>query len=323
MKKEHILSILAASLILSSGLLSGCGSSATSSDVMYQKGESNAAYAEEAVAYDDYDYSDPYSQEMSSGENYDEAINDHGKKLVHTYNISVQTTEYDKIMSSINSKISQYEGYVESSDMNSYDERRHINMTIRIPQKNATAFLDYVGESTNVNSQSESTVDKTLDYVDIDSRMNSYKQELEVMEELAKKAETVTELIEIENNIAQLRGQIDSYQSQLNSIDNKVSYATIYIDINEVKEYTYSDPTFGEKIKEGLAESFGKIGDMVAGYIVAIPVFLVGLVLLLIPAALIIFIIVMVIKTIVKIVNGKNVSNSAKNNKIDNKTEND
>ena len=314
-------------LVLGSLLLGGCGSSessyATSETPLY-KGESNgfvgsmqdsAMYEEvaEESYYDDYD-----SQYGDSGaDSAEEAINNHGKKLVHTYNLSVQTTDYDEVVSAIDNRIAQYDGYVESSNMNNYDDSRNLSMTIRVPQEKAEKFLDYIGENTNVKNRSENTVDKTLDYVDVDSRMNSYKQELEVMEDLAKRAETVTELLEIENNIAEIRGQIDSYQSQLNSIDNRVSFATIYLDLSEVKEYTYTDPSFIEKIVSGLADSFGEVGDMIVGFIVAIPIFLVGFILFLIPASIVIVVIVLIVKLIIKITN----KNSVKNKTVDVKSE--
>ena len=279
--KKRLLPIL----IISAVVLSGCGDS--SSD--YSMKTDSYTAAEEAADY--YDNGMSYSEDSASIE-YDDAVGDYGKKLIHNYSINIQTTEYDTVTEGINKKIAECGGYIESSNMNNYDNSRRLSIMIRIPQEKAEEFLDYAGTAGNVTYSSENTTDKTLEYVDIDSRMKSYKQEIEVMEGLAKRAESVSELIEIENNIADLRGRIDSFQSQLNSIDNKVSYSTIDMNVDEVERYSYVKPGFWANVGEGLKDSLDEVGDMVSGFIVGIPIFIVGFILFLIPFSLVIIVLV-------------------------------
>lgn len=285
-------------------MLTACGSE-------YEVAESKASnsYYTAGEAYTDDSY---YSEDLfeinssssarsadTTGE-YDEAVGDYGKKLVHNYTISIQTTDFDNAKADIEKKINECGGYIENSSVSNYDLSSTLSMVIRIPQEKAEEFLYDASKSGNVTYQSENTTDKTLEYVDVDSRMKSYKQELEVMEELAKKAESVDELLQIENNIANLRGQIDSYQSQLNSIDNKVSFATISLDLTEVERYSYVKPGFWANVASGLSDSFIESADMIGDFIIRIPVFITGLILFLIPFAIVVFLVVRVIRLCTK-----------------------
>lgn len=288
-------------IIFVSIMLVGCGSSYNSADAsssydgsMKSVGTTNDynVAATEELAYDDLEET-PAEGNFDSQSGIDD-YNKYEKKIVYTYNITVQTQEFDTLKDALYERVQQFGGFVESSYLDSYDSRV-LSMTVRLPQEKATEFLDFIGESGNVTSQSESATDRTLEYVDIDSRLNSYNEELKTLEGLSKQAETVTELLEIENTIAEVRGNRDSLQSQLNNIDDKVNYSTIYLDLREVVEYTYSQPTFLEKIASGWSMSMSRIADMISDFIVAIPVFLVGLILFAIPAAIILFVAIKII----------------------------
>lgn len=327
MKKRLLLALSVTAL-----LLTACGSnSAYESDYSYAAKASEESYFDNSYS-ENYAVAEEYTEDSNYDmAEYDDAVGNYGKKLVHDYNINIQAVDFDEAKKTIDKKINECNGYVENSSINNYDTSSHLSMTIRIPQERAIEFLSDAAESGNVTYQSESTTDKTLEYVDVDSRMKSYKQELEVMEDLAKRAETVDELLQIENNIADLRGQIDSFQSQLNSIDNRVSYATIYLELTEVETYSYSKPSFWLNIVTGLSDSLERSGEMIGDFIIGIPVFITGLILFLIPFSIVVFLIVKIVKFciksgVIKSKKKKNVSDVAANaeNKViqDEKTDN-
>ena len=77
----------------------------------------------------------------------------------------------------------------------------------------------------------------------------------------------------IEARLTDVRYELENHASQLRLYDNQIDYATIYLYIDEVQEYTpVEEPTFFERIQNSFSNSLEGLGNG----IVDITVFLVG-----------------------------------------------
>ena len=80
--------------------------------------------------------------------------------------------------------------------------------------------------------------------------------------ELLAQAENMSDLLEIESRLTEVRYELENYGSQLKLYDNQVDYATIYLSISEVQEYTpVEEPTFLERITKGFTNSLKGVGE--------------------------------------------------------------
>lgn len=189
-----------------------------------------------------------------------------GRKLIRTFDITIQTKEFDNVLSGIQSKVQELGGYIEQSSLDGGSEyyssyNRYSNMTVRIPSNKLDQFVENVKESANVTYISESTEDITLRYVDTESRKTALETERDRLLELLEKAETVEDIITIESRLSEVRYQLESYASQLRTYDNQVDYSTVYINISEVDRETKVEPkTFWEEVAEEFDDSLYGIG---------------------------------------------------------------
>ena len=159
------------------------------------------------------------------------------------------------------------DGYVE--DQNIYNgssyaarRRRNANLTIRIPAADVDAFATEVSGIANVVSKNVSREDITLTYVATESKVTALKTEEARLLELLAQAETMADLLEIEARLSDVRYELESYSSQLRLYDNQVDYATIYLFIDEVQEYTpVAEKTVWERIRDGFSDSLEGVGD--------------------------------------------------------------
>ena len=92
-------------------------------------------------------------------------------------------------------------------------------------------------------------------------------------------AETVEDVIIIEDRLTELRYQIESLQSRLNNWDRRVSYSTIALTVKEVREYTPEEkvnPTYGEELAQALKDGLYNAGqflkDLLVFLVEALPV---------------------------------------------------
>ena len=71
-----------------------------------------------------------------------------------------------------------------------------------------------------------------------------------------EQAETMSDLLEIEDRLTDVNYELDRYTSRLRTMDNQVDYATVYLSVQEVKEYTpVQEQTLWKKISTGFVSS--------------------------------------------------------------------
>ena len=86
----------------------------------------------------------------------------------------------------------------------------------------------------------------------------------------------MTDLLEIESRLTDVRYELENYTSQLKLYDNQIDYATIHLNITEVQEYTpVEEPSLWERIRDGFQDSLKALGEnlqnLLVWLIVALP----------------------------------------------------
>ena len=255
------LTALILAMLMAASLLTGCGGSAKSTAAQgapAMKGdyavEEMAVEAPAAMAMDSA------NSLTSAGETGSTALPENRKWII-TVNMEAETEDLETLLASLDEKITALNGYLEGQDIyngSSYASRRHryANLTIRIPAGDVTAFTEDVAGIANVVSTDLRREDITLTYVATESKVTALKTEEARLLELLAQAETMSDLLEIEARLSDVRYELEQYTSRLRLYDNQVDYATIYLYISEVQEYTpVAEKTVWERIRDGFKSS--------------------------------------------------------------------
>ena len=264
---KKILSLVLCAVLLLS--LTACGGSAKNTSAMGVVREEAAAEAPAMMADN--------AASLKGAESGSSALPE-GRKWIITIDMNVETENLDTMMADLDQKITSLGGYVEDQNIHNgsnYAARRYrnANLTVRIPDENVDQFTNEVSGLANVVSQNLRREDITLKYVATSSRVTALETEEARLLELLAKAETMEDLLEIEARLTDVRYELENYASQLRLYDNQVDYATIYLYIDEVQEYTpVEEPTFLERIQTTFSDALEGLGDG----IVNLTVFFVG-----------------------------------------------
>lgn len=160
------------------------------------------------------------------------------RKQIRNAVLTVETKTYDAALTSVEQKVGELNGYVESSDSfgsGSGRGYRSATLVLRIPAEQLDAFLSAVGEVGNLVSQSIETKDVTVNYVDVESRLNALKAEQEALTDLLKAASSLSDILDIRDRLAEVTGEIESFQAQLQLLDSQVAYSTVTLTLDEVE----------------------------------------------------------------------------------------
>ncbi len=218
------------------------------------------------------------------------------RKLIRNVDMNIETQDYDNLIANIQARVDEYEGYMENvtyygdniqgnygyddnydyAQPTSYYGSKSAVMSIRIPAARLDAFLKILADSSNITYQNESVTDITLQYVDVQSHRDALRAEEKRLTELMDMAESVEDLITIENSLTDVRYQLQNIESQLRVYDNQVDYSTVTLNISEVEVYTPETPKSAwEKISVGFVGSIRSIGrglrDFAIWFVIHIP----------------------------------------------------
>lgn len=236
-----------------------------------------------------------------TSENGLEAQVENGRKLIRAVSLSLETKEFDSVLTNLSTKTTELGGYIETSSVNgnsySHHSTRYASYVIRIPADKLNEFVEVVSELGNVTQKNESVEDVTLRYIDVESHKKALKTEQERLLELLSKAENMEEILTIESKLSDIRYEIENYESQLKTMDNQIDYSTVSVYIDEVERVTDTgEKGFFEEIKERFGNSLYIVARGIRGLIIGI----LGSLPILIVCGGVIAVVVIVVRKILK-----------------------
>lgn len=285
-KKKALIIVMAAALLL--GLLGGCGSKNLSMEPDTARSD---VYADGGISYETA-MAAPAAM-SGAGSNAESAADTasiplpENRKWVITMSLTAETENLADAMGLLAEKIQESGGYVESQSVSgtavNSGRSPSAYITVRVPAEQLDSFVEDVSGMTNVVSSSRYVEDITLSYTDTEGRVKALQTEEARLLELMEQAETMSDLLEIEERLTEVRYQLENYTSTLRLYDNQVDYATLDLTLREVAKFTPPEKQgFWEKVTSGLADSIVDLGqgivDFAAWVLIELPyLVLVGL----------------------------------------------
>lgn len=266
--KHWLAAALAAALF--AGLFTGCGGSSTAAT-------SSAAVQEMAGAA---------MEDAANGTGTGTGVTDldsgaltpqDSRKIIYNATLWLETKQYDQASADLLEAASQAGAYVQSSESNGSAERgdRSVYYTLRVPADNYSEFLNAAAQAANLVRRSESSQDVTAEYVDLEARLASLEQQRQRLDELAAKAESLEDLLAIEQQRSEVQYQIESYTGQMNVLQDQISYSTVEVYLDEVTELTPQSPSFLSRVGSAFRGSWNGfvsvVQELVIGLIYLLP----------------------------------------------------
>lgn len=293
MKRKVEAFLIAVMLVM---MTAGCGNSSK------MAAEDRATVSSGAELDGEYSWDTDETADTSvTSENGLEAQVENGRKLIRTVSLSLETKEFDSVLTNLSTKTTELGGYIETSSVNgnsySHHSTRYASYVIRIPADKLNEFVEVVSELGNVTQKNESVEDVTLRYIDVESHKKALETEQERLLELLSKAENMEEILTIESKLSDIRYEIENYESQLKTMDNQIDYSTVSVYVDEVERVTDTgEKGFFEEIKERFGNSLYVVARGIRGLVIGI----LGSLPILIVCGGVIAVVVIVVRKILK-----------------------
>ena len=194
------------------------------------------------------------------------------EKIIYSADATLETTDFDAAISGVLELVEKNGGWVESSSINganyynisrgnSYN--RSAYYVLRIPGDKFQLMMNSLSELGNVPYTHIYTENVTAQYYDTQARLTAYEAQEARLVEMMAIAETVEDVIAIEDKLTDIRYRIDSLQTSLNNWDRRVNYSTLNLGVEEVREYTPDEKkiSYGEELWRAFTDAVEGVGE--------------------------------------------------------------
>lgn len=289
-KAKRSLSLLCAALLLLT--LAACGATSAANG---GAGKSAALYAENGTNAAADSASDSSASTAASGTDLSASPGQttlpSADKIIYSGGVSIETRTFDDALAGLTKLVADSGGFVENSSVTgaSYDDTgaqrgyRTANYTVRIPAEKFAAVSDGLKALGSVTSSQTQADNITMQYTDTQAHLDALKTQESRLLELLAKAQSMEDILKIEDQLTQVRYEIDSLTSQLKNWDNAVSYSTLDVTITEVA-YLSQDgangASYGRQLAEAFVNSLYGVGRFFKGFlkvlVAAVPILVIA-----------------------------------------------
>ncbi len=156
------------------------------------------------------------------------------RKVIYSAYLSLTVDSVDETMASIKSKAESMGGYLESMSSSVANYKTGV-ITVRVPVDQFYQFIEWCKTLGTLRNEEINGYDVTMEYTDLEARLNSLKATEQRYLEILGQAETVEEILQVEKELSRIRSEIESLEGRLRYLEHHVEMATITVSLEEEK----------------------------------------------------------------------------------------
>lgn len=186
------------------------------------------------------------------------------QKIIKEGNLRFETSDLAATYSQIQKNVIESGATIQNDTEGKDYESVFRKLIIRVPSHNFDVFIKSISKGVVYFDNKEiSSQDVTAEYIDIDARLNAKKVLETRYLELLKKANKVSEMLEIEAQLSSIREEIEAKEGQLNYMQNRVTLSTITVEFyKSVAEESGATSSYGMKIWTAFKSGFNGLSSL-------------------------------------------------------------
>jgi hypothetical protein len=152
------------------------------------------------------------------------------RKLIKTGRLTFETANPTKTRKEIMLLIAKINGYIAEDQEQKEDDKLSHFLLVRVPASRFDELMNSISKGVEYFDERKIDVeDISEEYFDINSRIKAKKELEKRYLQLIGQAKKVSEMLEIERELGQIRSDIESLEGKINYMSNQVAYSTLSI----------------------------------------------------------------------------------------------
>lgn len=189
--------------------------------------------------------------------------------IARTASLSIIAKDFASVESAVKSATARHSGYV--GELNSAappDAAKTFSATLRIPSAQLDAALAELEQLGRVEQETQGGEEVTKQYIDLAARLkNSHATELRLLDVLRNNTGKVKDVLEVENEISRVRGEIEEMEADQRTLQSRVDFGTVTLSVaEEYKASLHSAPfSTGARLHNAFVTGYHSVVESAIG----------------------------------------------------------
>ncbi|KGO89130.1 DUF4349 domain-containing protein [Flavobacterium suncheonense] len=182
-------------------------------------------------------------------------------KIIKTGTLRFESDNLDQSFAAVQQAVMKHKATVQNDESGKNYNHSFRNITVRVPNTSFDAFIADISKGVKHFDRKEiSAEDVTEEYVDVEARLKAKRLLEQRYLELLSKAAKVSEMLEIERELSNIREEIEAKEGRLKYLQSQVAMSTVRLEMytNNASESGATVSYFG-KMWNALQEGFNNI----------------------------------------------------------------
>ncbi|MBL0098108.1 MAG: DUF4349 domain-containing protein [Bacteroidetes bacterium] len=157
------------------------------------------------------------------------------QKIIQQGTLRLQVDSLSSARNYLSTVLQKYKAYIANENENRQSGNHESTLVIRVPGQFMEALItDISSKAKFIDTKDLSSEDIGMEYMDIEARLKAKLEMEKRYLQLLQRTGKISEMLEVEQQLGIVRGEIESMQGKLKYFDNRVAYATLTISLYEV-----------------------------------------------------------------------------------------
>ena len=166
------------------------------------------------------------------------------RQIISQASLSVEVEDVTGAVAQVRTIAESRGGFVSQLATTGTPGRQRSDLTVRVPQGEFFDTLESIKRLGKVWAENAGSEDVTEQFIDLEARLRSALREEQSLLSLLERADTVSNILTIERELARVRSEIERLQGQINYLSRRVDLATISVALFPPEE-RLADPPYG------------------------------------------------------------------------------
>lgn len=157
-------------------------------------------------------------------------------KIIRTGTMSLEVSDVGSALRVARDAIVGLGGYLGASTTSNDGDQPSAEITYRIPAAKWEAALDILrglnGLTTKVVTEHTEAIEVTSQVIDLQARIANLRASETALQGIAAKATKISDVLEVQAQLTQTRGEIETLTAQLKDLNDRAGYATLTVQFN-------------------------------------------------------------------------------------------
>jgi anti-sigma factor RsiW len=194
-----------------------------------------------------------------------------GPMIARTVSLSVVVKDFDATRGALDAILARHNGYAAGLNVATpQDSARTIQASLRIPATQLASAVTELKALGRVENETQNGEEVTQQHTDLVARLkNSRETEQRLQDVLRTRTGKVKDVLEVEEEIARVRGEIEQMEAEQQTLEHRVNFATIDLKLAEEYKAQLSSPapSVGMQLRNATVNGFRYASGTLLGII--------------------------------------------------------